>query len=421
MHDGYWPTHLHFTIFRWNSIQNQWAITDPFGWDPWTGPDEAANLAAQQSDPLQECNAEISYNLWIGGMPQRAGEQQAQAAVAPAQDRYVGGWVGDLPEYPLDVPLEPLDRSRLDSVLAWLTYSLTHADLTVFDVLTPDDGLFYAQGIEGGQPKTKAEFLDELTARLPNQAVCDGFYLESTFYSNELVVWTSGWEPAWWMDLLCYSGECGAIDPAYTSSQAGMAFEQTSNGWFLHSLSLGNSASSNSIGQANTTASLIACDDTANYPAEPTLGFGQSAVWEPTAEQWSAFQSCQFASPQPLGCVLGVLEAAGAALGARELPFHTAGQAFLSRFEEQGVVDLGTVVFPGRANANVQTVMLNGQPPVMLADEPGMVLGVGLTSDTVYRSLQLTTSDLFLSPSDYQFERVELRSDGGQRFGLDIT
>lgn len=77
--------HLHFSVYRWNTDRNGWQITDPFGWDPWRSPDE------QIEDPLYNCNGEVSYNLWVGGMPQRV-DGSASAYTFP-NGAGIGGWL----------------------------------------------------------------------------------------------------------------------------------------------------------------------------------------------------------------------------------------------------------------------------------------------------------------------------------------
>jgi hypothetical protein len=90
--DNYWGMHLHFSVFRWTG--SEWHITDPFGWDPWAGPDRQSHLRKQREDPLVHCNGEVSYNLWVGGWPQPVTQAGAIAPFYPTQDRYVGGWLG---------------------------------------------------------------------------------------------------------------------------------------------------------------------------------------------------------------------------------------------------------------------------------------------------------------------------------------
>lgn len=102
--DNYWGTHLHFSVFRWAG--NEWHITDPFGWDPWAGPDRQSHLRKQKEDPLVRCNGEVSYNLWVGGWPQPVSETSAGVPFHPTQDRYVGGWMGELPQTSLPERIE---------------------------------------------------------------------------------------------------------------------------------------------------------------------------------------------------------------------------------------------------------------------------------------------------------------------------
>lgn len=89
--DNYWGTHLHFSVFRWTG--NEWHITDPFGWDPWAGPDQQSHLQKQRDDPLVRCNGEVSYNLWVGGWPQPVIKKVVATPFYPTNDRYVGGWL----------------------------------------------------------------------------------------------------------------------------------------------------------------------------------------------------------------------------------------------------------------------------------------------------------------------------------------
>ena len=82
------------SVFRWRVEQARWVITDPFGWDPWAGPEGSSRDKKQQEDPLVWCNDEVSYDLWVNGWPQSVGAVEA-IEFAPKSDRYVGGWLGD--------------------------------------------------------------------------------------------------------------------------------------------------------------------------------------------------------------------------------------------------------------------------------------------------------------------------------------
>lgn len=109
-----WNTHLHFGVYRWNAERYAWAVTDPYGWDPWAGPTQEDHLAAQRKDPLIRCNGEVSYNLWVGGYP-TAYEQAPSAEAGPPTDgQYIGGWMGDVPALPSPVP--PEDAILIDEL-----------------------------------------------------------------------------------------------------------------------------------------------------------------------------------------------------------------------------------------------------------------------------------------------------------------
>jgi len=92
--DDHWGTHLHFSVFRWDG--SLWKIVDPFGWDPWAGPDEKSRQEKQQEDPLKNCNGEVSYSLWVGGWPRQLKNEEL-ASVEPSNGQYLGGWLGEIP------------------------------------------------------------------------------------------------------------------------------------------------------------------------------------------------------------------------------------------------------------------------------------------------------------------------------------
>ena len=117
----YWGTHLHFSVFRWDG--DKWNIVDPFGWDPWAGPDKESRIRKQQEDPLIQCNGEISYPLWVGGWPQNIDNSGGLTVFGPTEDRYVGGWLKQtLPSFP-------------NGQIAFMK----DGDIFLFDFLTEED------------------------------------------------------------------------------------------------------------------------------------------------------------------------------------------------------------------------------------------------------------------------------------------
>lgn len=95
LQDNYWGVHLHFSVFRWSGDRGAWQITDPFGWDPWAGPDIQHRQQKQREDPLVQCNGEVSYDLWVGDWPSSYGKASAGKSLRPTKGRYVGGWLGE--------------------------------------------------------------------------------------------------------------------------------------------------------------------------------------------------------------------------------------------------------------------------------------------------------------------------------------
>jgi hypothetical protein len=124
--------------------------------------------------------------------------------------------------------LPPLDRSQGQSALDWLNYGLAQQDPYAFDALLKQDGLYYARYIEGGQEKTRQEFLAELEVRLPSGGRCVGYRMEYGY----IQVWTAGWSPAWEMTESCYVG-CSAISPPHRSPEMGFFLSLVNGEWWL--------------------------------------------------------------------------------------------------------------------------------------------------------------------------------------------
>lgn len=179
------------------------------------------------------------------------------------------------PEIPV---LPPLNRREGSSILQWIQYALKYNDIAVFEALTADDGVVYANYTEGGQTKTKQEFMAELKLRLPNDPQCDG-YINYSDYSelyDELHVWTSGWSPAWELTELCYEG-CQALSPPWASKVASLQFEKTEDGWTLRALWLNDFSVWRGLDPYN--AQLRSCDQPIS---PPEIGSTQVIVFYPT-------------------------------------------------------------------------------------------------------------------------------------------
>ena len=133
------------------------------------------------------------------------------------------------PETPTAIPLEPLDRRDSQSALRWLLYGIEHKDMNVFRTLTAAEFRGYANYIEGGDPISREEFLQDLEARLTSsQIACIGYEGDD----QTIRVWTKGWSPAWEIAQLCYD-RCNTLEPPYQSSNAGFFLYNVEGEWWL--------------------------------------------------------------------------------------------------------------------------------------------------------------------------------------------
>lgn len=126
-----------------------------------------------------------------------------------------------------------LDRQDANAVLQAVINAFKNKDTTAFTTLVENQGLFYAFFFEGGDPTTKQDFINDLKTRLASGSKCEGY---SIAYDH-IMVWTSGWSPAWKMTEKCYGG-CEPITPPYESKIAGFYFWKQTDGWILKSVFL---------------------------------------------------------------------------------------------------------------------------------------------------------------------------------------
>ena len=124
--------------------------------------------------------------------------------------------------------LAPLNRRDQSSVLNWIFDALKTKDTDTFAKLTSEDGLGYANYIEGGQHRTKQEFLADLEQRWASGSTCLGYVVND----YEIKVWTNDWTPAWIMTEMCY-GECQQLTPPWNSNQAGFSLIERDEGWTI--------------------------------------------------------------------------------------------------------------------------------------------------------------------------------------------
>ena len=158
-------------------------------------------------------------------------------------------------------------------------------------------------------------------------------------------------------------------------------------------------------------------DDTAS-------AFTREAVWRIDDETAQELFECGTNTGGKGGeteCSLDVMRDGGATEEARA--FFRETHWFLTAFRESGVVDVGSVVVPWRANANDDYLLLNGSPSFVTVEREAPPVAL-FGQDPVYEPLRETVNrtddipdedDLVLWETDETFERVR-RGDGKIRF-----
>jgi hypothetical protein len=100
----------------------------------------------------------------------------------------------------VQLPMHPLDKASVDSVMESISYGLASGDATVFEQLIVNDYIYYGHGMSGGRNQiTSAAFLSMLTERIASRPVCEGYIYDDAAFGGgtSLFVITSGWNPEW--------------------------------------------------------------------------------------------------------------------------------------------------------------------------------------------------------------------------------
>ncbi len=146
--------------------------------------------------------------------------------------------------------------------------------------------------------------------------------------------------------------------------------------------------------------------------------YSSASVWIPK-ESWPAWltiwQECN-----SINCVLDYMKKSGASEEAikfsREINDKLFGvTGYLEKFEEKGLIDLGFVMLPGRANTNGAYVLLNGSQP-LISTEPDPEYEPDITRDPNYPSLKQQYPNLIFWTAQASFISAQAKADGGQRF-----
>jgi len=132
-----------------------------------------------------------------------------------------------------------VDKTNPQAVVDWVKYSIESGDANILADLIPNDGIYYANYLEGGQSISKNDFLNDLQDRIYSQPSCQGIYLDEYY----LVIWYSNWQPAWKMTEICYE-DCSPISWESHSAafffnlhsgeaQLGLVYENTPQNYFF--------------------------------------------------------------------------------------------------------------------------------------------------------------------------------------------
>lgn len=147
---------------------------------------------------------------------------------------------------------------------------------------------------------------------------------------------------------------------------------------------------------------------------EPTDDFDPQGVWELSNRRIDQLIDCgNVGDATETRCALNAMEEAGAPSEARE--FFRRTHWFLQGFRDHGVVDIGAVLTPWRANSNDDFLLLNGSPSVVTVEREAPPVAV-FGQDPAYEPLREAVNqtddlsdedDLVLWETDEFFEGVE--------------
>jgi hypothetical protein len=150
---------------------------------------------------------------------------------------------------------------------------------------------------------------------------------------------------------------------------------------------------------------------------EPDRSFGHEAVWRYGGDTERLAECGNIGEEGETRCALRVMTEGGASEEARS--FFRETHWFLSDFTESGVVDVGEVVTPWRANSNDDYVLMNGSPSVVYVEREAPPVAL-FGQDPAYEPLRRFVNakddipeedDLVLWATDERYESTR-RSDG---------
>jgi hypothetical protein len=150
--------------------------------------------------------------------------------------------------------------------------------------------------------------------------------------------------------------------------------------------------------------------------AEP-VAFGPRAAWKASDRAVSKLFGCgerATGTVKETSCAIRTMAANGASRDAQD--FFRATHWFMTGFRESGMVDVGSVFVPWRANSNDDYLLLNGSPAIVAAEAEAPDVAL-FGQDAAYEPLRgsVKSDDLVLWTTDETFESVQ-RSASRTRF-----
>jgi hypothetical protein len=152
----------------------------------------------------------------------------------------------------------------------------------------------------------------------------------------------------------------------------------------------------------------------AGQPAQLSIAFGPSEVWQPSS---AAVQQLHACTGQSFTCVRMVMQQNGASQQA--IAFYQLTAWFLIEIQESGVVQIGTILNPWAANENQQYALLGGVPAVIFPNDGAASLASSLPRNPTYAAIQSAHEDAMYWPFGPRIAGVETSPEGGQRFLFD--
>lgn len=135
--------------------------------------------------------------------------------------------------------------------------------------------------------------------------------------------------------------------------------------------------------------------------------YSSAAVWKISDQQaFTALMSCDTAASS---CVRKKMQQLGASKAALKFSAAIKNEGYLAKFQDKGKIDLGTVLYPFRANTNSAYVLLNGQPSLVTTEINKVT---GLEQDPSFKQLKKKYKNLEFWGTNAEFVKVTTTQTG---------